>query len=232
LRSFLPLESIDMKKHVLAAAFALLPAFAPAQELKTEEEKTLYALGLNLGQQMADLKLSPTELELIKRGLTDSTLGAKPAVDFDAYRGKVQALVQERRKAAGDKLAGAGKDFADKAAKEPGAVRTESGLVYLSLKEGTGASPAASDKVKVSYRGTLIDGREFDSSAKHGGAIEFGLNQVIKCWTEGVQKMKVGGKAKLVCPPSIAYGERGAGGLIGPNATLVFEVELQDIKKP
>jgi FKBP-type peptidyl-prolyl cis-trans isomerase FkpA len=221
-----------MKKPLIAAAIVLLPAFVAAQELKTEDEKTLYALGLTLGQQMSDLRFTATELELIKRGLTDSTLGAKPALELDAYRNKVQTLVQDRRKAAGDKLASAGKEFADKAAKEPGAVKTDSGLVYLSLKEGSGASPAATDKVKVSYRGTLIDGREFDSSAKHGGAIEFGLNQVIKCWTEGVQKMKVGGKAKLVCPPSIAYGERGAGGLIGPNATLVFEVELQEIKKP
>jgi FKBP-type peptidyl-prolyl cis-trans isomerase FkpA len=221
-----------MKKHALAAAFALLPVLAVAQELKTEDEKVLYSLGLSLGQQMSDLKFTPAELDLIKRGLTDSTLGAKPAVELEEYRAKVQALVQERRKAAGDKLAGTGKEFADKAAKEPGAVKTSSGMVYLSLKEGSGASPAATDKVKVSYRGTLIDGREFDSSAKHGGAIEFGLNQVIKCWTEGVQKMKVGGKAKLVCPPAIAYGERGAGGLIGPNATLVFEVELVEVKKP
>jgi len=220
-----------MKKHIIAAALALCPLFAMAQELKTEDEKTLYALGVNLGQQMADLKFTAAELELIKRGLTDSTLGAKPAVDFDEYRPKVQALVQERRKAAGDKLSAAGKDFAEKAAKEPGAVKTASGMVYQSLKEGSGASPAATDKVKVSYRGTLIDGREFDSSAKHGGAIEFGLNQVIKCWTEGVQKMKVGGKAKLTCPPALAYGERGAGGgAIPPNATLQFEVELLGIQ--
>ncbi len=221
-----------MKQHILAATFALLPTFALAQELTTEDEKVLYALGLTLGQQLPGPKFTPAELELIKRGLTDSTLGTNPAVDFDAYRGKVQTLLQNRRKAAGEKLAAAGNEFAEKAAKEPGAVKTDSGLVYLSLKEGTGASPAATDKVKVGYRGTLIDGREFDSSAKQGGAVEFGLNQVIKCWTEGVQKMKVGGKAKLVCPPALAYGERGAGGVIGPNATLVFEVELQEIVKP
>ncbi len=112
------------------------------------------------------------------------------------------------------------------AAKEEGSVVTASGLVYRSLKDGSGASPSAGDKVKVHYRGTLPDGREFDSSYKRNEAIEFPLNGVIKCWTEGVQRMKVGGKAKLTCPASIAYGERGAGNVIPPNATLHFEVEL------
>ncbi len=112
------------------------------------------------------------------------------------------------------------------AAKEAGAVVTASGLVYRSLKDGNGASPTAVDKVKVHYRGTFPDGKEFDSSYKRNEAIEFPLSGVIKCWTEGVQRMKVGGKAKLTCPASIAYGERGAGGVIPPNATLLFEVEL------
>ena len=112
------------------------------------------------------------------------------------------------------------------AAKETGAVVTASGLVYLSLKDGTGASPTANDKVKVHYRGTFPDGKEFDSSYKRGEPIEFPLSGVIKCWTEGVQRMKLGGKAKLTCPAAIAYGARGAGGVIPPNATLLFEVEL------
>ncbi|MDR7379800.1 FKBP-type peptidyl-prolyl cis-trans isomerase FkpA [Rhodoferax ferrireducens] len=115
------------------------------------------------------------------------------------------------------------------AAKEAGALVTPSGLVYRSLKDGTGASPTASDKVKVHYRGTFLDGKEFDSSYKRNEPIEFPLSGVIKCWTEGVQKMKVGGKAKLTCPPAIAYGERGAGGVIPANATLQFEVELLGI---
>jgi FKBP-type peptidyl-prolyl cis-trans isomerase FkpA len=115
------------------------------------------------------------------------------------------------------------------AAKEDGAAVSSSGLVYRSLKDGSGASPTATDKVKVHYRGTFPDGREFDSSYKRGEPIEFPLNGVIKCWTEGVQRMKVGGKAKLTCPPQIAYGERGAGGVIPPNSTLVFEVELLGI---
>lgn len=116
------------------------------------------------------------------------------------------------------------------AAKEPGAVVTSSGLVFKSLKEGQGASPKASDTVKVNYRGTFPDGKEFDSSYKRHEAIEFPLGNVIQCWTEGVQRMKVGGKAKLTCPANIAYGERGAGGgVIPPNATLLFEVELLGI---
>ena len=113
---------------------------------------------------------------------------------------------------------------------EPGAKLMPSGMVYRALKEGTGASPTASDKVKVHYRGTLPDGKEFDSSYRRNEAIEFPLNRVIPCWTEGVQRMKVGGRAKLTCPPATAYGERGAGGVIPPNATLLFEVELLAIQ--
>ena len=115
------------------------------------------------------------------------------------------------------------------AAKEPGAVTSATGLVYRSLKDGTGPSPGAADTVKVHYRGTFPDGREFDSSYSRNAPAEFPLNRVIKCWTEGVQRMKVGGKAKLTCPPAIAYGERGAGAVIPPNATLLFEVELLSI---
>ena len=116
------------------------------------------------------------------------------------------------------------------AAKEAGAKVTKSGLVYRSLKDGAGASPAATDKVKVHYKGSFPDGKEFDSSYKRGEPTEFPLNGVIPCWTEGVQLMKTGGKAKLTCPPAIAYGARGAGGVIPPNATLNFEVELLGIK--
>jgi FKBP-type peptidyl-prolyl cis-trans isomerase FkpA len=111
-------------------------------------------------------------------------------------------------------------------AKEAAAITTDSGLVYQSLHEGTGSSPAATDIVRVHYRGTFPDGKEFDSSYKRGQPTEFPLNRVIKCWTEGVQRMKVGGKAKLTCPPAIAYGAQGAGGVIPPNATLNFEIEL------
>jgi FKBP-type peptidyl-prolyl cis-trans isomerase FkpA len=117
------------------------------------------------------------------------------------------------------------------AAKEAGASVAASGLVYRSLKEGTGAAPAASDTVQVHYRGRFPGGKEFDSSYSRNEPTEFPLNRVIPCWTEGVQKMKVGGKAKLTCPPAIAYGARGAGGVIPPNATLEFEIELLAVKK-
>lgn len=116
--------------------------------------------------------------------------------------------------------------FLDKAAAEPGASRTASGLVYRELKPGTGASPAATDTVTVQYRGTLTDGTEFDSSYKRNEPAQFPLNQVIPCWTEGVQKMKVGGKSRLVCPADIAYGDKGSPPDIPPGATLVFEIEL------
>ena len=117
-------------------------------------------------------------------------------------------------------------DFAQAAAKEPGAKVTSTGLIFRSIQDGTGASPLATDKVTVHYRGTLPDGKEFDSSYKRNKPIDFPLTAVIPCWTEGVQLMKVGGKAKLTCPPAIAYGSRGAGGVIPPNATLQFDVEL------
>ncbi|MBT9455804.1 MAG: FKBP-type peptidyl-prolyl cis-trans isomerase [Burkholderiaceae bacterium] len=117
------------------------------------------------------------------------------------------------------------------AAKEPGAVVSETGMVYRSLREGTGASPLATDNVKVHYRGTLPDGTEFDSSYKRGEPASFPLNRVIKCWTEGVQRIKVGGKAKLTCPAHIAYGPRAVGGVIPANATLLFEVELLEIQR-
>ena len=126
-------------------------------------------------------------------------------------------------------LAGAN-DAIDKAAREKGAVKTPSGMVYKSIKNGKGASPTAASTVEVNYRGTLTNGKEFDSSYKRHQSISFPLSGVIPCWTEGVQMMKVGGKAKLVCPPELAYGSSGAGSDVPPNATLIFEVELLSIK--
>lgn len=220
-----------MRYAVLLALLALATPAARAQELKTDEQKTFYAIGLILAREISVFDLSPAETELVKKGFADATSGKKPAVALETYGPKVQELAQSRRQAAGVKQAAAGKGFLDKAAAEKGAVKTESGLVYQSQKEGSGPNPTPSDKVKVHYRGTLTDGTEFDSSYRRGQPAEFPLGQVIKCWTEGLQKMKVGGKAKLVCPPSIAYGDKGAGGAVPPNATLVFEVELLEIKK-
>lgn len=217
-------------KHIVAAVFvALLNASATAAEM-TEEQKTFYALGQIMARQMSVFSMTPAELEFVKQGLTDVVDSKKPAVDMDVYGPKVQALAKTRRADNAEKLAKSGAEFADKAATEKGAVKTSSGLVYIPMSEGSGASPAAEDKVKVHYRGTLVDGTEFDSSNKSGAPAEFPLNQVIKCWTEGLQKMKVGGKARLVCPPAIAYGDNGTGP-IPPKATLNFEVELLDIVK-
>ena len=219
-----------MKRFVIAVLVTLLavPAFA-ADGPKTEDQKTLYAIGLIVARQLSTFNLTPAELELVKQGITDG-LANKPLVDIEAYSPKVQTMANARREAQGVKLAADAKVFVEKAAKEKGAVKTASGLIYLSQKEGNGAKPAATDKVKVHYTGTLVNGVVFDSSYKRGQPLEIPLNGVIKCWTEGMQMMKPGGKARLVCPPAVAYGEKGAGGMIPPNATLVFDVELLEVK--
>lgn len=197
----------------------------------TDDQKTVYALGANIGRQIGGFSLNAAELEILKKGLSDSVLSAKLAVPLEEYGPKIQALATKRASAVGAKNAELGKAFADKAAKEKGAEKTATGLVFASLKDGTGASPALTDMVKVHYRGTLIDGKEFDSSYKRNAPAEFPLTGVIKCWGEGVQKMKIGGKARLVCPASIAYGDGGApGGSIPPGSTLNFEIELLEIK--
>jgi len=220
-----------MRRLIMTALVALIavPAFA-ADEKKAEEQKTFYAVGVVMARQLAIFSLAPDELEQVKKGLDDTISGKTLQLDVDAYKEKIQQLAMERRNAQGEKLAAQSKAYLEKAAREKGAVRTASGLVYKSLKEGSGASPAPTDRVKVNYRGTLIDGKEFDSSYAVGKPAEFQLDRVIKCWTEGVQKMKPGGKAQLICPPEIAYGERGSG-IIPANATLVFEVELLEVNK-
>ena len=212
---------------LLSLTTPVLAADAP----KTEDQKTLYAIGLAVSKSLAVFDLTPAELEMVQLGITDAVTGRKTAVDLASYNAKLQDLARTRRQAQGEKQASAGKDFLEKAAKEKGAVKSDTGIVFLSVTEGKGESPASNDTVKVNYRGTLIDGREFDSSYKRGKPLEFKLDGVIKCWTEGVQKMKVGGKAKLVCPPEMAYGGSGAGDMIMPGATLAFEVELLEVKR-
>ena len=219
-----------MNRLIIAILIVALatPVFA-ADAPKTEEQKTLYAIGLLVARSLGVFHLTPAELEYVKQGINDSVSGKSPEVDLKVYGEKVQELARVRRKALGEKIAASGKDFLDKAAKEKGAVKTNTGMVYLSLKEGSGTSPKTTDAVKVNYRGTLPDGKEFDSSYKRGVPAEFRLDKVIKCWTEGLQKMKPGGKARLVCPSTLAYGDAGAGELILPGATLVFEVELLEV---
>lgn len=220
-----------MRKHVAVALAVLtaVPAFA-VEDQKSEERNTFYAVGQVMARQLTVFDLSAEEFEQVKKGLEDGIAGTAPRVDLETYKQKIQQLALERRNAQGEKLAARSKEYIERAAKEKGALKTPSGLVYKSLREGTGASPTAADTVKVHYRGTLIDGREFDSSYAAGKPAEFRLDQVIKCWTEGVPRMKAGGKARLICPPDIAYGERGSG-IIPANATLVFEVELLEVVK-
>lgn len=206
-----------------------MPLFA-AEPPKTEEQKTLYSIGLIVARQLSVFDLTPEELDVVKQGLSDATTGKKTEVEIAAYSEKVQELARSRRKVQGEKLAASNKKFLEDAAKVKDAITTDSGLIYLSLKTGDGPSPVNSDTVKVNYRGTLPNGKEFDSSYKRNKPIDFKVDGVIKCWTEGLKKMKAGGKAKLICPPSIAYGDAGAGEMILPGATLVFEVELLEIK--
>lgn len=223
-----------MPKTVIFAMILILTsslAFAAEDVSKNEEQKTLYAVGLVVARQLSVFNLSPSELEIVKQGIMDSATGKKPEVDISVYNEKIQELARTRRKAQGEKLALSNRDFLEQSAKEKNAVKSASGLIYTSLSEGSGAVPGPTDSVKVNYRGTLPDGKEFDSSYKRGKPFEFKLDGVIKCWSEGLQKMKVGGKAKLICPPSVAYGDTGAGDLILPGATLVFEVELLETKK-
>ncbi|MBZ0090579.1 MAG: FKBP-type peptidyl-prolyl cis-trans isomerase [Thermoanaerobaculia bacterium] len=202
---------------------------APAPVPTTEAEKTVYAVGLAFHRNLESLELTDAEIRLVIAGIADAQAG-KAAVKLEEYGPKLQALAQERAAKRATVENEKGQGFLEAAAKEPGAQRTDSGLIYLETQAGSGAAPAATDKVKVHYRGTLTDGTEFDSSIARGTPAEFPLNGVIACWTEGLQKMKVGGKAKLVCPSDIAYGDRGRPS-IPPGATLVFEVELLEIVK-
>jgi FKBP-type peptidyl-prolyl cis-trans isomerase FkpA len=220
-----------MRRLIVISSIIAISATSFAAELQeTEEKKTFYNIGQIMARQLSIFNLTPAELDLVKQGLTDGVSGKETKDDLEAESRKIQALAISRRNAQGEKLAVKAKEVVSKAAAEKGAIKKPSGLIYLSLKEGSGASPAATDTVKVNYRGTLVDGKEFDSSYKRGTPAEFPLDKVIKCWTEGVQMMKPGGKAKLVCPPDIAYGKEGPG-IIPPNATLLFEVELLETKK-
>jgi FKBP-type peptidyl-prolyl cis-trans isomerase FkpA len=198
---------------------------------QTEDEKTFYALGLILGRNLQQFNMTPAELELVKSGMGDQVQGKTTAVKIEEYGPKVQTLARSRATAKADTEKKAGQAFAEKAAAEAGAQKFPSGLVMKTIKEGEGNSPQATDRVKVHYHGTLENGTVFDSSVDRKTPAEFALNQVIPCWTEGVQKMKVHGKSKLVCPSSIAYGDQGRPGIPG-GATLIFEVELLEILGP
>jgi FKBP-type peptidyl-prolyl cis-trans isomerase FkpA/FKBP-type peptidyl-prolyl cis-trans isomerase FklB len=204
---------------------------AGAADPSTDDQKTMYALGMIISQSLAPFALTESELDFVRAGMTDGVLKKTPKVDLPTYGPKVNQVQQARAAAQAETEKKAGAAYVEKAAKEAGAKKTESGAIVTTMKEGKGEQPKATDTVKVHYHGTLIDGTVFDSSVKRGEPATFPLNQVIKCWTEGVQLMKVGGKSKLVCPSAIAYGDRGSPPTIKPGATLVFEVELLEIAK-
>ena len=218
-------------------AIALLAPFAAhaADSYKTDDEKSLYAIGYIVGSRnLQALELKPAELKIVLQGITDATTGKKAVVDTEAQMPKINTFAKARASAGADKEKKDGLEVAEKAAKESGAekvkVDDKTWFVKKTLTPGNGASPAPTDTVNVDYEGKLISGTVFDSSYKRGTPAEFGLNQVIKCWTLGVAKMKVGEKAQLVCPSDVAYGDNGHPPTIPGGATLVFTVELHSIK--
>ena len=204
---------------------AAKPSAAPA--LTTDDQKIIYALGLSVYRSLGPFDLSAQELEILKQAISDAAAG-KPAEDLPTWGPKIQGFAQARSAQALQRQKASSDAYLAKAAAMPGATKTASGLIYRELTPGTGPSPKPTDTVKVNYRGTLPDGTEFDSSYKRNEPAQFALNGVIPCWTEGVQQMKVGGKAMLVCPSNLAYGDQGRPGIPG-GATLTFEIELLGI---
>ena len=196
---------------------------------KTEQDKTLYALGVIISRNLQPFTLTPSELAMVEAGLADGVQDKVALKDFESYGPKLQELQKTRMAAVAAKEKAAGVAYLAKAAAEPGATKTSSGLVIKTLTAGTGASPTAKDQVKVHYEGKFVDGRVFDSSIERKEPATFPLTGVIPCWTEAVQLMKVGGKARLVCPSALAYGDEGRPPQMPGGATLVFQVELLDI---
>jgi FKBP-type peptidyl-prolyl cis-trans isomerase FkpA len=215
----------------LAGAACSKQSAAPAVDLKTDEQKQLYALGLVMSDNLSPFYLSEADLEFVKAGLVDGALKHKRLVDLSVYGPKLRDLAQSRSSAGAASEKATGAEYLSRAALEKGAVKTPAGFVYQEISPGKGASPVPSDTVRVHYKGTFVDGTVFDSSIDRGQPAVFALGGVIPCWTQGVGMMKVGGKAKLVCPSDLAYGDQGKPPTIKPGSTLVFEVELLDIVK-
>lgn len=195
---------------------------------ETEDQKILNALGQALGQNIVAAGLSADELAFVQRGLSDAALGLDADVDLDQYGPQIQAFMESRVAGAAEGELALATAFMDEQVGLEGAERTESGIVIVEMTAGTGPNPAADDTVQVHYHGTLRDGTVFDSSVERGEPATFPLTGVIPCWTEGLQRISVGGKSRLVCPPNLAYGPQGRPGIPG-NAALVFEVELLEI---
>jgi len=199
-------------------------------DLKTEEDKTFYAVGALFGGRLKPLQLTDAEMEALVYGIRDSAKGNEPKVDLVAYQPKIQEMFQSRMTKQAEDVKKKGTEFIDTFVKNEGGKKTESGLAYKVITEGTGRAPKADDMVEVHYHGTLTDGTVFDSSVERGKKVSFPLNRVIKGWTEGLQLIKEGGKVKLVIPSDLAYGDQGAPPKIPGGATLVFEVELFSAK--
>ncbi len=203
--------------------------------LEDSNERLSYGIAFGLGQRMAADGV-PMDVDAFSAGLRDAMEGAEPRMtqeeiqtEMQAYQERAMAEQQAAIAAAGEANLAASEAFLAENATREGVVVTESGLQYEVLEAGEGASPAAEDTVEVHYRGTLVDGTEFDSSYKRGETVSFGVSQVIAGWTEALQLMSPGAKWKLFIPADLAYGPGGAGNLIGPNAALVFEVELVSV---
>jgi FKBP-type peptidyl-prolyl cis-trans isomerase len=214
------------------------PSAGSDVSLKTQLDSLSYALGLDIGTSLKGLK-TEVNLDAFVRGVSDNLKDRTPMVAPDQAAQVKQAFFQKNRaeqmakaKEEGEKNLKAGEEFLADNAKKPGVKSTASGLQYQVLKEGTGPQPKASDNVKVNYVGTLLNGKEFDSSVKHGQPVTFELGHVIPGWTEGVQLMKVGAKYRFWVPAKLAYGERQAGQDIAPNSTLIFDIELLSIEPP
>jgi FKBP-type peptidyl-prolyl cis-trans isomerase len=204
---------------------------SPAAEvvLRSSDDKVLYALGLSLAERIGEFDLSAAELAIVEAGLHDGASGGKTAVSLVQWAPRVEKLLARRRETVARREQAQAQEYLAAAAREPGAIRRGSGLIFRELRAGSGTAPSADSRVRVHYHGTRVDGSVFDSSVERGQPAQFGLDSVIKCWTEGVQLMKPGGKARLVCPPAIAYGQKGMPGKIKPGATLTFEIELLEV---
>lgn len=209
-------------------------AALPKGEARSGDDQILYAMGAILGNKVQGHGLAAAELTKVQEGFADAATGKKlqlPNADLDEWGPRVEALLARRNNPKVTAEKERGEAFAKAAAKEEGALVLPSGVVVRTLKAAVGLGPAASDEVRVTYEGRLIDGTVFDASEKHGGPAQFRLDKVVKCWTEGVQHMKAGSKARLVCPPATAYGDAGRPPQIPGGATLVFDVELLEVKK-
>jgi FKBP-type peptidyl-prolyl cis-trans isomerase len=196
--------------------------------LETDEAKALYAIGFALSQNLTTLDLKQEELALVQQGMRDGILGAEEPFDVKAFLPKLEQIFDARVQAKIEREREAGLKVVEAAKAAPGAILLPCGAVYQETSTGTGAQPTSTDRVRLHYHGTFHDGKVFDSSVDAGEPAEFALNQVVPCFGEGVASMKVGGKARLTCPPEAAYGEGGRPGIL-PGSTLIFDVELLDI---